>query len=162
VRYDGRAKTSDSGLLARWRAEGRLVVVCPEVAGGLPVPRPPAEIHHIEARPPATVPRLGAGKRSLPIAAVVRTEAGEDVTEFFARGAEAALATARRHGVRLAILKEGSPSCGSSRVYDGTFSGTSVPGMGLTAELLTRSGVRVFSEEEIEEAGDYLRRLEAS
>ena len=140
VRYDGRAKTSESALLAQWREEGRLVSVCPEVSGGLPVPRPPAE-------------RRGS---------TVLTAAGADVTEYFRRGAELALATAQRYGIQMAVLKEGSPSCGSSRVYDGTFTGTSTPGAGLTTELLRSNGIRVFSEEEIPSAAAWLAHLEST
>lgn len=140
VRYDGRAKTSDSVLLAQWREEGRLVSVCPEVSGGLPVPRPPAE-------------RSGD---------TVLTAAGDDVTEYFRRGAELALATAQRYGIKMAILKEGSPSCGSSRIYDGTFTGTPTPGTGLTTELLREHGIRVFSEAEIPSAATWLSHLEST
>lgn len=138
VRYDGRAKTSDSELLAQWREEGRLVPACPEVAGGLAVPRPPAEL---------------VGNRVL-------TANGYDVTAEFRRGAEAALETARRHGISMAILKEGSPSCGSSRIYDGSFTGTSIQGAGITTALLTLHGIRVFSETQIPEAATYLAHLE--
>jgi len=137
VRYDGRAKTSDSEILTRWRAEGRLVPFCPEVAGGLPVPRPAAEI----------------------TGDLVLTRDGQDVTGFFTRGAQLALETARAHQIRLAILKEGSPSCGSHRIGDGTFSKTHIPGAGLTARLLSRHGIRVFSEDELPAADTYLREI---
>ena len=137
VRYDGNAKTSDSEILARWRAEGRLVPFCPEVAGGLPVPRPAAEI----------------------VGSSVLTADGNDVTGFFNRGAQLALETTQANEVRMAVLKEGSPSCGSSRVADGTFSGRQAPGAGLTAQLLRRHGVRVFSEDELPAADAYLREI---
>ncbi|WP_245628019.1 DUF523 domain-containing protein [Actinomadura oligospora] len=89
------------------------------------------------------------------------TASGEDVTEEFARGAQIALETARRAGIRIAILKESSPSCGSHHVYDGTFTGTRIPGMGITAALLTSAGIRVFSEDQIPEAAAYLAELES-
>jgi uncharacterized protein YbbK (DUF523 family) len=143
VRYDGRSKRRDDEILRRWRDEGRLVSCCPEIAGGLPVPRPPAEI-------------IARGD-----AAEVRTQDGTDVTGFFSRGAEDTLAVAQRHGIRIAVLKEGSPSCGSSRIYDGTFSGRSVPGAGLTTALLGRHGIRVFSENELDKAAAYLRHIES-
>lgn len=135
VRYDGRAKTSSSGVLARWREEGRVVGFCPELAGGLGVPRPPAELR----------------------ADAVVTDAGADVTEAFRSGAEQALAVALRAGVRVAVLKEGSPSCGSHQIADGTFTGRKIPGAGLTTRLLREHGIRVFSEDEIEQADAFLR-----
>ena len=78
----------------------------------------------------------------------------------FERGAALAADTARARGVRVAILKDGSPSCGSARIADGSFSGTKRPGRGVTAALLEREGVRVFSEHEIDAAAVYLRSLE--
>lgn len=138
VRFDGSAKRRDDPLMRRWRAEGRLVPCCPEVAGGLPVPRPAAEL---------------AGD-------LVRTEDGSDVTRYFLEGARLALEVARRFNLRVAILKEGSPSCGSHRVYDGTFTGRSIPGRGVTAELLTRSGVAVFAEHELDAVEAHLWDLE--
>ncbi|MFC5181746.1 DUF523 domain-containing protein [Actinomadura harenae] len=150
VRYDATAKPVSDDLFERWRAEGRLVPVCPEISGGLPVPRPPAEL-------------MGAGRepeRSTQ-GPQIMTASGEDVTEEFLRGAQIALETARRAGTRIAILKESSPSCGSHRVYDGTFSGTQVPGMGVTAALLTSAGIRVFSEDDLPEAAAYLAELES-
>jgi uncharacterized protein YbbK (DUF523 family) len=144
VRYDGTAKRRDDRILRQWQDEGRLISCCPEVAGGLPVPRPPAELS-------------STGDH-----VVVRTVGGTDVTEFFRAGAEAALAVARRYEVLMAVLKEGSPSCGSHRVYDGTFSGRSVPGAGMTTALLERHGIRVFSEDDLDEAASYLHDLESA
>ncbi|MCK2217878.1 DUF523 domain-containing protein [Actinomadura sp. ATCC 31491] len=149
VRFDGGAKTSQSALLAGWREEGRLVPFCPEVSGGLPVPRPAAEIEG------------GAGGAAvLAGEARVVTADGSDVTEAFVEGARAALEAARSAGVRLAVLKEGSPSCGSLAVHDGGFQGRRVPGQGVTTALLERHGIRVFSEERLAEAAGYLRTLE--
>ncbi|HKS14893.1 MAG TPA: DUF523 domain-containing protein [Pseudomonas sp.] len=139
VRYDGR----DSGhpdLLRRWQAEGRVVPLCPEVAGGLPTPRPPAEIPG------------GQGGPVLDGEAQVLTVLGEDVSEAFLKGAHQALALVRRHGIRVAVLKSGSPSCGNLLTYDGSFSGTKVPGEGVTAALLRREGVKVFSELQLVQA----------
>ncbi|MFC4913390.1 DUF523 domain-containing protein [Actinomadura gamaensis] len=167
VRYDGAAKPVADALFDRWRAEGRLVAVCPEIAGGLPVPRPPAELTGaptrtllpltvLPASSDASATNRGAGDR-----ARVVTASGEDVTDEFVRGALVALDTARRADARIAILKESSPSCGSHRVYDGTFTGTSVPGEGVTAALLSSAGIRVFSEDELPEAAAYLAELES-
>ncbi|MEU3017033.1 MULTISPECIES: DUF523 domain-containing protein [unclassified Nocardiopsis] len=149
VRFDGRAKPVDDATIERWRAEGRLVVHCPEVAGGLPVPRPPAEIE-----PGADAAAVLAGR------ATIRTPEGTDVTEHFVSGARAALATARAQGVAVALLKESSPSCGLREVYDGTFTGRRVPGGGVTAHLLRENGIAVFNEHEVAEAAEALRALD--
>ncbi|RAY10615.1 DUF523 domain-containing protein [Actinomadura craniellae] len=148
VRYDGRGKPSDSAILARWRAEGRLVPVCPELAGGLAVPRSAAEL-------------TGPAAEVLDGAARVRTVTGDDVTEAFTEGAQLALAAALRSGARLAVLKEGSPSCATERVYDGAFSGVMIDGAGVTTELLRRHGVQVFNETQFDLAAEYLHRLES-
>ena len=143
VRYDGGA-SGPYAQLAQWQAEGRVIALCPEVAGGLPTPRAAAEI------PGGQGVEVLAGK-----AAVITTE-GEDVTEAFVSGAHQALALVERHGIRLAILKANSPSCGNRLTYDGSFSGVKVEGQGVTAALLTRAGVQVFSELELEEAAKAL------
>lgn len=103
VRYDGRDKRSHHPVLQAWLAQGRVLPLCPEVAGGLPVPRLPAEI---EAGAGGAAVRAGVAR--------VYDARGGDVTAAFARGAEAALALVRQHGVRMAVLKAGSPSCGSA------------------------------------------------
>lgn len=143
VRYDGGA-SGPYAQLAQWQAEGRVIALCPEVAGGLPTPRAAAEI------PGGQGVEVLAGK-----AAVITTE-GEDVTEAFVSGARQALALVERHGIRLAILKANSPSCGNRLTYDGSFNGVKVEGQGVTAALLTRAGVQVFSELELEEAAKAL------
>ena len=143
VRYDGGA-SGPYALLAQWQAEGRVIALCPEVAGGLPTPRAAAEI------PGGQGVEVLAGK-----AAVITTE-GEDVTEAFVSGARQALALVERHGIRIAILKTNSPSCGNRLTYDGSFRGVKVEGQGVTAALLTRAGVQIFSELELEEAAKAL------
>jgi uncharacterized protein YbbK (DUF523 family) len=139
VRYNGAAATSSSAQLARWMSEGRVVPFCPEVAGGFGVPRPAAEID-------------GRGR--------VMTQAGADVTDGFQRGAQLALDTARAENVRLAVLKDGSPSCASELIYDGSFSGRKRAGQGVTTALLERHGIRVFSELRLDEAATYLQTIE--
>lgn len=139
VRYDGRS-SGHPDLLQTWQREGRVVPLCPEVAGGLPTPRPPAEIPG------------GQGGAVLDGEAQVVTVGGEDVSGQFLAGARLALELVRRHGIRVAVLKSGSPSCGNRLVYDGTFSGTKVSGEGVTSALLRREGVLVFSELELEDA----------
>jgi len=133
--YDGRGHPTPE--LVRLAAQGQVIPVCPEVAGGLPVPRAPAEIVG------------GDGNDVLDGRARVVTIDGRDVTEMFVRGAEAALALARRYGVRLAVMKTRSPSCGPAGIYDGTHSGRLVSGEGVTVALLRRAGITVLSEEEI-------------
>jgi uncharacterized protein YbbK (DUF523 family) len=148
VRYNGAAASSSNAVLARWLSEGRVVPFCPEVAGGLGVPRPAAEI------------REGGGEAVLDGNANVVTVAGADVTSNFVRGARLALEAARTQNVRLAVLKDGSPSCGSGSIYDGTFTGQKHAAHGVTTALLERHGIRVFSEQRLDEAAGYLERLE--
>ena len=119
-------------------AEGRAATVCPEVAGGLPIPRPEAELVG------------GAGNEVLDGEARVVSVGGEDVTDNYRRGASAAVEAAERSGARLAILKARSPSCGCGAIYDGTFAGRTVPGDGVTAAALKRAGLDVTSDEDVE------------
>ena len=137
VRYDGRSKKIENTIVAQWREEGRLVVACPEVIGGLPVPRPAAEITG------ATAAEVLDGHGT------VMTQAHDDVTNFFLRGAEHALALCQQHGISVAILKENSPSCGSSKIHDGSFSNSLLAGEGITTALLRRHGIDVYSEHDI-------------
>lgn len=150
VRYHGGDASCPSTILDRWKAEGRLVLACPEVAGGLPVPRPAAEIVG------------GDGHAVLQRNAYVGDSTGVDVTPAFLRGAHATLETAIADGVRLAVLKDGSPSCATTYVFDGTFRGQRAPGHGVTAAILSEAGIRVFSERQLEEAAAYLEALEAA
>ena len=146
VRYDGRA-SGHPDLLQTWQQQGRVVPLCPEVAGGLPTPRPPAEIPG------------GQGGAVLDGEAQVVTVLGEDVSAEFLAGARLALELVRRNGIRVAVLKAGSPSCGNRLVYDGTFSGNKIAGEGVTSALLRREGVLVFSELELDEAARALDLL---
>lgn len=139
VRYDGGA-SGPFDQLQQWLDEGRVVPLCPEVAGGLPTPRAAAEIPG------------GLGSEVLEGQAAVITTDGEDVSEQFLRGAYQALELVRKHDIRIAVLKANSPSCGNLLTYDGTFSGVKVSGEGVTAALLKRHGVQVFSERELPEA----------
>ncbi|RMF57926.1 MAG: DUF523 domain-containing protein [Calditrichaeota bacterium] len=148
VRYNAERFEDIPPILRKWQEEGRLVAICPEVDGGLPVPRPPAEIVS------------GDGKEVLQGRTRLLTNDGNDVTDYFLKGAHIALETAQKHNIRMAILKERSPSCGSTAIYDGTFTGNIKPGKGVTVALLETHGVRVFSEETLEEAEVYLKKLE--
>ncbi|MGE6793663.1 DUF523 domain-containing protein [Pseudomonas guineae] len=147
VRYDGGAH-GPFALLERWQHEGRVVALCPEVAGGLPTPRAPAEI------------RGGQGTHVLDGLLPVLTVEGEDVTTAFVAGAEQALALVAQHGIRFALLKARSPSCGNKENYDGSFSGTRVAGEGVTAAALRRMGVQVFNEDQLDELDTVLAALD--
>ncbi len=136
VAYDGQGRLMQR--LLTLAAQGWVVPFCPEVAGGLAIPRPPAEIVG------------GSGEDVLDGQARVVTRAGEDVTEAYLRGAETALVTVQRYGVTTAILKQHSPSCGSACIYDGTHSGRLRAGQGVTAALLRRHGLTVWSEEDLD------------
>ena len=121
-RYDGKSQALEGldGLLERCEP----IPVCPEQLGGLPTPRTPSE-------------RLGRR---------VISQDGADVTEAFTRGAREALRLAKLLGVRHALLKARSPSCGSRSIYDGSFTGHTIPGQGVTAEALTAAGIKVYDE----------------
>ena len=123
-RYDGASRPVEE--IQKLREQGHtLIPVCPEVDGGLPVPRPPAELQ-VDGK-------------------VINRE-GRDVTAAYQAGACHALEMALHYGCTVAVLKEKSPSCGNGIIYDGSFSGTLVPGQGVTARLLTRHGIRVLGE----------------
>lgn len=109
--------------VARFVKEHHVVTVCPEVLGGLSIPRKPAEI----------------------VDGIVRNEDGTSVDREFRTGAEVALQIAISQQVELAILQERSPSCGISSIYDGTFSGTLISGEGVFAALLRKNGIPSYS-----------------
>ncbi|MEQ6289535.1 DUF523 domain-containing protein [Vogesella sp. GCM10023246] len=138
VRYDGHSKGLPATLRDTLAARYRLVVICPEVAGGLPTPRPAAEIHG------------GDGHAVLRRDATVRTGAGGDVSAEFIAGAAQALQLAQQHGCRIALLKANSPSCGNRQVYSGRFDGQLQDGQGVTAALLGAHGIRVYNETQLE------------
>ena len=147
VRYNGSGKNQCNDLLNALIAQDRVITICPEVAGGLSVPRLPAEI------------QAGTGEHVLNEQARVIDSAGKDVTAEFVSGAQKALALAQQHNVRVAILKARSPSCGNAQIYDGTFSKRLLEGRGVTAALLERYGIQVFNEDEIAVAIEYAAQL---
>ena len=112
-----------------------LIPVCPEVTGGLETPRKPSEIT--------------GGK-------VVMND-GRDVTREYEKGALAALEAALKNGCRIALMKAKSPSCGSGRIYDGTFSKVLTDGDGITSALLKKNGIKVFDETQIFELLEYIK-----
>ena len=113
-KYDGGHNALPAETLAALRERYELVPVCPETAGGLPIPREPSE-------------RKGGR---------VWSRSGTDVSAAYEKGAVTAAELARRFGCRKALLKERSPSCGSGAIYDGSFSHTVIPGDGTAAEKL--------------------------
>lgn len=122
-RYDGQSQP-DPRVLEMVR-RGLALPVCPEQLGGLPTPRTPFEI--VDGR-------------------VVSRE-GEDATDAFMRGAEEAARLASLAGCTKAVLKQRSPSCGSGKIYDGTFSGRIISGSGLFSKHLKEMGIVIFTEE---------------
>jgi uncharacterized protein YbbK (DUF523 family) len=146
VRYNGVVKSFESHVLKFWNRIGWVVAICPEVAGGLPVPRTRSEISE------------GGGSQVLNGHKKVININGQDVTKYFLDGVPKALELGSSLRIRLAILKEGSPSRGSGYIYDGSFSGIKKPGKGVAAALLEENGIRVFSEREIFEAEEYLNK----
>ena len=135
VRYDGKTKAETDPRFLKWKEEGRLLPVCPEVFGGLQVPR-------IDAQ------RQGDK---------VITRDGRDVTDAYMTGAHEAVRLAREENVVCAIMKEKSPSCGSHQIYDGSFDGTLIDGQGTAAELLKKAGIHVFSEKQLDQVEALLR-----
>jgi uncharacterized protein YbbK (DUF523 family) len=104
-----------------------LIPICPEQLGGLTTPRLPAEIK---------------GER-------VINEAGQDVTENFKRGAQETLRLVQLLGIKEAIFKQRSPSCGAGQIYDGSFSRKVIPGDGVTSQLLKEAGITIITEEDL-------------
>ena len=147
VRYDGKALTVAQQTLQEWLREGRLVSICPEVDAGMSVPRPPAEISS------------GDGTAVLIGSSSVLDNTGADVSHYFLMGAKLALDLCKEHQIRIAILTEGSPSCGSSSIHDGTFSAVKKAGEGVTTALLRQNGIAVFNQHQLTEANDALRLL---
>ncbi|RKU20541.1 DUF523 domain-containing protein [Candidatus Poribacteria bacterium] len=128
-RYDGGDSRNETAIKQGKKYE--LIPVCPEESGGLPTPRPPAEIVG------------GDGDDVLDGKAKVMTADGLDVTAAYLKGAHHALEVAQSNGTTHVILKARSPSCGCGDIYDGTFSGTLMSGDGVTTALLKRHGITV-------------------
>lgn len=149
VRYDGGALSVTGEVIEQWLAEGRVISVCPEVDAGMSIPRDPAEIQR------------GDGLDVLNGESDVVEKSGGKVTSDFLSGAFTALNLCNRHNIKVAVLAEFSPSCGSSSIYDGRFSGKKVPGMGVTAALLRQHGVQVFSQHGIVDANKAIHATSA-
>ena len=147
VRYDGTDLRLDHSALAVLEKAGRLVAICPVVAGGLAVPRSPAEIVG------------GGGEAVIDGRARVMGRDGADVTTAFLSGARKTLRLALDNQATAAILTERSPSCGSSLIYSGAFDGVRRPGSGVTAALLLRHGIAVFNQHQVADALAFLGEL---
>lgn len=142
VRYNGTDSLEEN--VRKLLESGEAVAVCPELMGGFVTPREPAEIVG------------GDGDDVLDGAAQVIERSGADVTESYLRGAQLTLDQAREIGADTVILKENSPSCGSTAIYNGDFAGVKVAGHGVTSALLRRHGIRVLSE------NNYRKALEST
>lgn len=119
--------------------ENEIYSFCPEVSGGLGIPRVPAEI--ISSTKPF----------------IIKTQEGQDVTINFLVGARNTLDLCKKEEIKVALLKANSPSCGNKTVYDGTFTSTPIEGQGLTAKLLIENGIKVFNEKELEDLFKFIK-----
>ncbi|GAB1536653.1 DUF523 domain-containing protein [Geovibrio sp. ADMFC3] len=145
VRYDGGNTRIECETFRKLVESGLAVLVCPEVDAGLSAPRRPCEIRG-----------EGGGGSVLDGKGEVIDDEGRNLTEQFVKGAYMSLEKALENGCRVALLKHRSPSCGSTLIYDGSFSGKKIEGKGVAGELLARNGIRLFSEETLEEAIKYI------
>jgi uncharacterized protein YbbK (DUF523 family) len=136
VRYDGGDCNSGHPFITWLKEEGLLVALCPEISGGLPVPREPCEIDE-------------SGN--------VISKTGVKYTNEFNLGAAKALSLLQSNNIKYAILKARSPSCGSLNIYDGTFSETTRAGQGKTALLLRENGIEVFNEDNLDKLAAYFK-----
>ena len=137
VKYSGGNNLKPELVTLLEKYNVKIVKICPECFAGLPIPRVPSEIREDK----------------------VFSKDGRDITEEFLSGAEKTYQVAKRKQVVFAILKERSPSCGSSYIYDGSFSGNVIQGQGLTAKKLSKENIIIFSEENLKEIEKYLEEL---
>ncbi len=149
VRYNGKEFLPESEIIQTWLKEGRLIGYCPEVEGGLGVPRAAAEIFG------------GHGRDVMGQKAKVLTQLGEDLTEAYMNGADKAVRTVQENSIQMAVLKSNSPACGIGAIYDGTFSGVLRSGDGVAAAALKSKGIKIFDENHLLEANHYLNQIES-
>ncbi|WP_244833633.1 DUF523 domain-containing protein [Clostridium sp. BJN0001] len=135
-KYSGKNNKND--MCVHLLKEGKALIICPEQLGGLKTPRKPSELQN-------------AADEILDDSGKIITCDGDDVTQNYLKGAEETLKIAEKAGIKKAILKEGSPSCGVNYVYDGTFTHKKIKGCGLTASILKKNGIDVLSEQDFEE-----------
>ena len=137
TRYDGKNNEMPE-LIEELGKYFELVLFCPEVVGGLPTPRDPSEIR----------------------GNTVYQSSGRNVTDAFVRGAHEAYRLCSYFGIRYAVMKDGSPSCGSTEIHDGTFSGRKIKGKGFTAQYLEDHGVHVYNEANVSELLEEMAKRE--
>ena len=135
VRYDGGSNAHE--LLLQYNECERFVAVCPECLAMMPVPRPPMELAHV------------SGKKVLAGKGQAFDAEGRETTEYLLMGADKLLKIAQDYAAAVAILKEGSPSCGVRRIHDGSFTGKKVRGQGVATALLLKHGLRVYCERDM-------------
>lgn len=133
VRYNGTDCLDET--IQKLLNENKAIAVCPELLGGFSTPREPAEIIG------------GNGEDVLAGTAKVVDRSGTDVTDMYLKGAYITLAKAQEVSATLIVLKENSPSCGSTMIYNGEFKGKKIAGNGVTTALLRKNGIKVTSEE---------------
>lgn len=134
VKYNG--LNNKNKELIEYLKDFEIIKICPEVLGGLPIPRNPSEIR--------------AGK--------VFNNKDIDVTDFFTNGALKILEIVKKENIKIAILKDGSPSCGNTYIYDGTFSQKKINGLGITSKLLRENGVIIFNENNYNELNKFMTK----
>ncbi|MDZ5471337.1 DUF523 domain-containing protein [Bacillus sp. 31A1R] len=132
VRYNG--SHSLHSVIERLVIEGKAITICPELLSGFSTPREPAEIIG------------GNGQDVLNGKARVVEKSGRDVTDMYLDGAEKTLELVKQYKATAVILKEYSPSCGSTKIYNGDFDGSLISGDGVTSALLRKHGIEVYSE----------------
>lgn len=132
--YNGKNKLNKK--IRKLVQEGKAICACPEELGGLPTPRIPQEILN------------STGEEVLKGNGKVINKKGEDVTDYFLKGAYRTLDLAKRYKIKKAILKAKSPSCGKGNIYDGSFSGKLKQGNGVTTALLLKNNIQVKTEED--------------
>ena len=148
VRYDGDNSSialgssftfSQKELFMDLLCENEIYSFCPEVSGGLSIPRVPAEI--VSNQKPF----------------IVKNAEGVDVTVNFLIGAKNSLDLCIENNIKVALLKSNSPSCGNNQIYDGSFKGVFIKGQGLTAKLLSENGIKIFNENQLKELKKFIK-----
>ena len=143
TKYNG--NSNENNIIMEYARFGKFIPVCPEQLGGLETPRASAEIIG------------GSGEDVLHGKCKVMTDRGIDETNQYIKGAREVVKLLKLFPVTAAILKQRSPSCGNSKIYDGTFTGNVIDGQGVTAALLKQYDIPVFSEEDV--TSELLERL---
>ena len=137
-KYSGGNNKSENVI--KYLEDKEYILVCPEQLGGLSTPRNPSEIITYGNKD---------GNDVLSGCTKVLSNKGIDVTKNFIQGAEETLKIAKEHNAKTAILKDGSPSCGYKKIYDGTFLGNKIQGMGVTAAILNKENIALLDEDDI-------------